>query len=280
MHRLYDLYGFRVLRDDPPTGGGGAGGGTGGSGGSGGSGGGGGKPPKRQTNALPPSVMLAKAQQFIAQHGNAESAVMTLLRENKQFRDGARDGTIPAGHKVVSDADVSDLEAYRALGKLDEVKKVVGEFPVLSAFKQKQEREAQWGEAAGLHKWNAKVLIDLATARNLDVVLKDEKFKEGEKEETRRVAYVRPQGDDKAALTEITSYAKSHLADYMQPLAGSSGGGGGSGQGGTGGGVPFPKQPATDQGSGGDAITRHIQSQTQKAAAAFNPLNAAPATTK
>lgn len=271
MRRWFDVYGFRMLREGEGE--------AGGDGGSGGAGGGAekGRKPKRQDNPLPLTAMVQRANMFISQAGDPVTAVVQLLRDNKRLRDSVNDGQLPDGHRVINAEEGKELDAFRALGKAADVKKMVEEHPTLVSFKTERDTADSWREAAKLVKYDGDVLTKLAKADGLAVEVRTEKVKDAAgKEEQVQTPYVWVASGDKARAMPLASYAKQNLQAYMSALTGSATGNGGAGHST---GTEFPRQGSTDQGSAGDKVQQRLDANKARAAAAFNPLNA-PADTK
>jgi hypothetical protein len=222
--------------------------------------------------------LLEQAKKLITKEGGAESALVTLLEDNKALRERNRtlSEKVPGeGSVVLSKTDAADFETLKALGKPADIKKMVEEHPKLVEFKTTRERTDLVRDAARLMDWSPDVLTDIVNARGLTVEIKSEKIKkEGSNEtETVRVPYVKAANATEAVA--LAAFAKDNLADYMPVLKSKGGNGGGGGDT-----RRFPNQEGSDKsGGGGDTVAKFIEQQKQRDAKVVNPLRPAAATT-
>ena len=142
------------------------------------------------------------------------------------------------GKTVIEGDDLAAFEAYKALGKPDEVKtrleageQAAGEVATLK-------RDGTLRDAAQAAGYKFSVLKDRVTVAGNPAIEIREVEEEGKKVSR---AFVTPEG---GTAQELTAYAGEHWGDYLPALTASGPGQGGGGQGG---GQTYPAQ----QGSGG-----------------------------
>lgn len=223
--------------------------------------------------------MKEKVTAFLAKHGgNAESAVTDLLTDNLRYRERLRSAQntetpykpdariveleaevdklegenvrlgnlIPAqGAVVLVGDDVKAYEAFKALGKPEDVKKQLEELPVLRGKVATVETSTAATEAAKLLGWNPDATVGAINDKGLVVSLVDGKDKDGK---AIKVPHVRPKADEKAATVPLADWVTTHAA-YLTPAltaktTPTGGSGGSSSNGAPQGGTPFPAQSA------------------------------------
>lgn len=175
------------------------------------------------------------ASQLESRYGNAKAALNQVLGERfresrKRRRLQARldetleeledlketlgiDGDVPEKSVLMSEDDKKELEAYRGLSRLedvkkrfDEIKKKVEEHETLSTKAAETERKEQLGESAKLAgNWDVDVLETIVRDHNLLVELKEETVN-GQKT---KVPYVRENKDGSQA-SKLTEYVNSN----------------------------------------------------------------------
>jgi hypothetical protein len=171
------------------------------------------------------------ASQLIARYGTANAALEQVMgerfRESQKRRrlqaqladleeelEGVYDALgldpnveIPGKSAVVSEADKAELEEFRKFGKLDEVKKKMGDFEVLSqkvADAESLELRTKSAKLAG--GWDVDVLSTMVRDLDLVLELKEVDKEGGIKEE---VPFVR-ENKDKAESSRLTDFVQKH----------------------------------------------------------------------
>lgn len=176
-------------------------------------------------------------------------ASLTRLIERQQERiaslgaevEGLRT-KLPAEDAVVLTADeAATLEAYRKLGKPDEITKQLEAGETAAATLAEKDAAESWGQAATAHGYKSSVLLPLAKQAGLAVVELKTVQPEGE-EDPREVAMVR-EGED-GTPTRLDEYAKEHWDDFLPALTAEDDGAGDRkpAVAGAGSGAPYPKQ--------------------------------------
>lgn len=175
-----------------------------------------------------------------------------LFDENYQYRTRIRDleaettdlkGKLPAeGAVVLSGDSAAQWEAYRALGKPDEIKTTLAEGRQLK-------RDGLLRQAADAHGYKPAVLSRLAG--NLAIELGETEV-DGQK---KPVAYV-VEGETR---TQLDQYAQSKWSDFMPSLQPAQSQGGGAGQSN---GTTFVQQKSGGKATGsGDKVKEFISQQ-------------------
>lgn len=251
-----------------------------GAGGTGGGGGGNPNPPPepKKTAPIPASESEAKFQVQLAQCGGSHEALAKKLwveaLTNRQRHSETKQelialkARIPDGSLVLIGEDVTNFNAFKALGKPAEVKAKLDSLTTiqgeLATAKKKEARSA----AAKAHGFNAAILSD-----RLDIAQFDLEMREVTEGTTKKqVAHVRKAGDDKAVWELLPVVAERDWKDYLPALKASSGDGGSGGQG-AGNGIEFPNNGA-GAGNAGSVVDRFIANRDKANAARPNPLGA------
>lgn len=240
-----------VCFENPGEGGGGTGGGEGGGQGS------------RRSSA-----------DVLQQYGNdairMADRVATLEAENYRYREQKRDLTAqveslkkvqtPEGATVLTAADATAYEAYKAFGKPDEVKAALAERETLAAEVATTKRERALGEVAAAAGWNPAPLRRVGLDREYEL---REQTVDGK---AAKVPYIK----DGDAFKPLADYAASEWPDLIPSLTAT---GGGNGQGnGAGGGQVIPRQQGSQGQRPANKVDAFLQQRNERAAAAPNPL--------
>jgi len=158
-------------------------------------------------------------------NGDAMAFATQLFDENYQYRTKIRgleeqltqiQAKAPAeGSVVLSREEAALFEAYKVLGKPEDVKKQLDENPTVVEENKKLKRRDILREVAdvgiGGSKLRFSVLEDRANASNgIEFLVKEE----GREKDKRKVAYVKD-GDKE---TPLEQYAQKNWADYMPSL--------------------------------------------------------------
>jgi hypothetical protein len=159
---------------------------------------------------------------LIREHGGASGAVLALLRkvdkleaDNYSLRKERRElkGKIPGdGVRILTVDEAKDLEAYRALGKPDEIGRAVAERDGLR-------RAEHYRDVAALLGWKSTVFSDLADAKKLRVEI-DPNWKGPDgKAAPARTALVVAKGEDGTETrTPLADHVESQWPDYLPAL--------------------------------------------------------------
>lgn len=212
-----------------------------------GSGDGGGK-------AAPPADPAGAFESLKRRYDNDLGAVaQKLFDENYQYRTRIRDletettnlkGKLPAeGAVVLSGDSAAQWDAYRALGKPDEIKTTLAGYAHLK-------RDGLLRQAAEAHGYKAAVLSQLASS-SLQIELGEIEV-DGQK---KPIAYV-VEGETR---TQLDQYAQSKWSDFMPSLQPAQSQGGGAGQSN---GTTYIQQKSGGRATGsGDKVKEFIDRQ-------------------
>jgi len=121
------------------------------------------------------------------------------------------------GAVVLKKEDSEELVAYRALGKVADLKTVVAEHGALKVKDQARTEQESFAEAAeSLGYKNVVALTRVLTREGLVLEFKDVRVKgEDGKFTVERVPQVRPKADDKAQLEPLDDYLQRELPDFI-----------------------------------------------------------------
>ncbi len=164
--------------------------------GSGGKGDDGKKKKKESTNLkveLPEEVKKS-FEKALDRADSAEAFAMKLFDENHKLRQEKRE-LQEKGADALSAKDKKDLDAYRELGTLDEVKASKAEHAKLKRQVEKSEKKTKSVNAAQILEWNAEVFAMMVESENLDLVIKNVKVSDDSDEKEPRV-FVKSKGTD------------------------------------------------------------------------------------
>lgn len=150
-----------------------------------------------------PEISDADFRQFVAyqQLGSPQEVakkIGDLEADNKQQRDEIRDlkGKVPAEDAVVlAAADAQALEAYRALGKPEELTQAIGERDELRQKDAERTRQDAWTRAAKAMGWAEDAALTLLDMRSLDGATVEVKREKNEQGEDVEVPYVTLAGE-------------------------------------------------------------------------------------
>lgn len=207
--------------------------------------------------------------------GDATKVAETLLSENAKLREDKRNlkeenekikKTVPIeGAIVLTAEEAKDWEAFKALGKPDELKKKVDAHAVLEKKVADAERSALVEEAAKSSGFKPQVLAKLVDG--LEIEMK-EVPKPNDKGETVmvRVAFVKTDSGTKP----LADHAKETWGDFMPSLTETPNGGPNP----NGTGVQYPNNGGTSQqqGGNGNVVDDFIKQQNEARSKGTNPL--------
>lgn len=212
-----------------------------------------------------PADVLKSFERLLERHGNSATTVAQLLfTENKELRDKVRqiEGKVPAdGAVVLTGADVAAWDAYKALGKPDDIKQGLDERTQLQGQLSGAQRAETLRTVAEAVGYKPAVLSNLdrmakAEGKELAFSVRDEQ-RDGK---AVKVAYVKD-GDKE---TPITDYAQSNWADFLPAL---------SAQGAQQQGTRYPAQHAgSNTTKADDPVGAFLERQNTNRAAVKNPL--------
>lgn len=227
---------------------------------------------------------------LIRRHGGAETALGVLAGENRDYRRRHRDdqariqelqGKMGDGAVVLSKDEAAQWEAYKALGKPDEIKPKLEKVPELERKVTERERKDLLTEAGKAVNWNPDAFNELVTAKGLHVEMRDVKVKDAKGEEvTVKQPHVRLAANESDPLVPAPTWVeqnakvwepslKAGAATGQQPAGGSTG-------------LPVPGVQARSTNgtspTGTDPVAAAMAANAARAAAP-NPLRPAPATT-
>lgn len=144
--------------------------------------------------------------------GDPSKAVLELTRENYKLRDKNRElrGKVtPEGAVILTGDDAKAWQAYRDLGKPEDLKATRDERDTLKADGAKRAKADLHQQIAG-DTFNVKVLSTLLDSNNVTVELREEKL--GQKDIV--TPYVKDGGKD----VKLLDYAKKHWAEFLPSL--------------------------------------------------------------
>jgi hypothetical protein len=193
-------------------------------------------PPEREVSPAPSEGRGNFVTHIIAKHGSAEAAIGALGDDNVGYRRRHDEDVklierlqkrvqeapeVEEGGRILTEAEVKEFDAYKALGTSVEVKKKIDDG--VAAAGKVAEREATDNIAAVAaiandgQGWNAKALTELAKKYDLTLSIEERKV-DGEKV---KVAMVTPKGESKAV--ELESYVDEKLNFFKPALEAGSG---------------------------------------------------------
>ncbi len=231
-------------------------------------------------------------KRFFATFATPEAAGLKLMKDNRKYRERARAGdfpgkaameeelreaqgeaerlrgmVLPAGHKAVPDADAALIDAYKKLGKPEEVAEALKKKGELETEKTERERLDSYSGIASRNGLKGKLLAKLARTENFEVMEREEDADDDSGEKV-KVAYARVAGDDKAPWVKLSKFVEQNLADYGPALlaegstADTNGADTTRRAGGGSNGVEFPRQkPAGGRAPSKDAVAAHVSQQ-------------------
>ena len=147
-----------------------------------------------------PEITDAELRQFVQYQnlgtpGEVSKKITDLEADNKTQRDQIRDlkklPTVPEGGRILTKDEVTEVEAYRALGTPEEVKAKVEKVPTLEADLAKRDRDDARDAAAKALGIEGKDLSPFAGADALEFLTKEEEVERNGKKEKAPVPYVK-----------------------------------------------------------------------------------------
>lgn len=174
-------------------------------------------------DGLPADVRAALTRLVDKNGGDANAVALNLYDDNHRLRTQRRalkselDKTkreLEEAKKPATETTAA-LDAYNALGTVDELKAKLGKLTTLETADVTRTRAEAARTAATAVNWNPDTLAALAADKSLTISVKDET----ENGKTVKVAYVKP-ADAKAedAPVKLTEYVNQHLAHYLPAL--------------------------------------------------------------
>lgn len=220
--------------------------------------------------------LKAAAAAFAAKYGNGAGAVEVLMKEARGYRQrikaqkdeiAALQAKVPGdGAAVLSASDAKALEAYRALGKPEDVKKALDALPDLQGKVAASERLERLRKLATVTKADADVLA-AGYVPDLDkLAFEFEAVKDGDK--TREEAFVKD-GAERLPFRAYVEKRHPKLTPALFPAGAQQGAG-----------TKWPSEPAGGRASTKNDLVAQALERNRAAANAPNPLKpAAPAKT-
>ena len=162
---------------------------------------------------------------LITKNGNDPSkALETLVQENyglrsnnRELKDQIEKLKVPEGSTVLAAEDAKIFEEFKALGKLEEIKKTIESFNTVNTELNTLKKESVVREAANLHKYKFNVLNDLVTAKGLQLEIGETEVQGDDGKTTKQaVALVKDQAGNKTILTKVI---EDSFKDYIPSLA-------------------------------------------------------------
>lgn len=151
--------------------------------------------------------------------GRAVEAIGHMSDENRRMRDERRaaDAKLAeftaAGVVVLKGDDAKAYEAYKALGKPDEIKIKLDELPALKTKVTESERRTASHDAAKHLGWNPEATAGMIVDKQLEVTLVDGKDAAGK---DIKIPHVRPTADPKAVPVPLAKWQTDN-ASYLTP---------------------------------------------------------------
>lgn len=230
--------------------------------------------PQRQQEQTPTQAAVAAC---IARYRGAENAVAELMAQTYRLRRGKRiiegkatpdeiRAVLPEGFSLLSKDEAAEFAAFRALGKLDEVKSKVENEAKLKNQLSEQAREAIHRDAAEATGFAPAVLTKIAKSEGLHIEVRDETV-DGK---VVKKAFARKADKANDPLMPLTEYAEKHLAEFLPALKAT-----GNNQQQTSG-VRMPAQqqskPGQQQQGPTDKASAFIAKRNERASKVVNPL--------
>jgi hypothetical protein len=217
-------------------------------GGSGGSGGNGGDGRNRLTAAELMARYGASPERLAEQLEKAYGENYSLREKNRGLGDQVKaleGNQKPEGAVILTGDEATAYEAYKGLGKPDEIKTALDERQALSAEVATAKRDGTLRDAAGAAGFKFAVLKD--RAGELPIEIREVEV-QGKKVNR---AFIKPEGGQEA---ELTAYAEQHWGDYLPALKATE-----QGQGQRSSGVTYPAQQSSgSQGNPPNAAQAYL----------------------
>lgn len=139
-------------------------------------------------------------------------------KENFKYREEIRSlkkRVAPDGAVVLKKEDADELSAYRALGKVDDVKAGLSDRDRFKAESDGFRRAESHKQIADAHGYKVAVLSRLIDQEQLDIAV------EKDAKTGKPVAFVKDEADGKGRKTPLPDYLKGHptLADFLPALS-------------------------------------------------------------
>lgn len=115
--------------------------------------------PPRRNSAVTVAKFQGNTEAMAAHIGELESDTFKLRQKIRDLKAAAP--VIPDGHTTIPEKDLTDLSAYRTLGSVDELKKIVTERDSLISTSRETARQLVLRQVSELHKFDADVLVEL-----------------------------------------------------------------------------------------------------------------------
>jgi hypothetical protein len=162
---------------------------------------------------------VERYQRLLAKYDNdAGKLALRLNNDNYKLREkirGLEKSTPPEGARVLSKDEAAEFEAYRALGKPEEIQQARTERDRLMEETDGHRRAEVYKQAAEAHGYKAPVLMRLASQEKLQIEIREEKV--GAK--TAPVAYVKGVDDKgKETATKLPDYAAKAWPEFLDSL--------------------------------------------------------------
>lgn len=216
---------------------------------------------------------------LVSRHNNEPiKAIETLLTENFSYREKIRErdakiaelnGQLPAeGAIILKKSEAEAWEAYKALGKPEELKVKIEERDTLAAEAAGLKRQAAIAQVAEAAGFNAKVLQTLAGESEFEV-----KTMEVDGKTVSKAFIFIPSADGKTREAKpLGEYAEANWSEFLPALQAA---GGDSGRRGGDQGTPFIRQERERKaptGDDDDLVGSILQQKEEARKATANPL--------
>lgn len=153
-----------------------------------------------------------------ATKGDPNDALERLVRRNERLQTKLEEAQakIPDSSRVLSDSQVQLFEAYKKLGKPEDIVTALSERDDLKTTAALRDRERALRDAAGHHEMNPGLLVRLALQD--DLVVDEVREEEGADGENHKVAYVR-ENKDGSKPVRLDKYAHDEWAEFVEGLS-------------------------------------------------------------
>lgn len=230
---------------------------------------------------LPPDAQRSFDSRLAKLEGNSIGLAQQLYSENYSLREKVRllePRVVPEGATVLTGDDAKSWEAYKLLGKPEEVKQGLDERNQFQGELEGHKRETLLRRVADASGFKFNILADREKAARADGKPLAFELREVEVDGVKRqVAYVKDGDEAKPA----TDYAREHWADYLSVLMVAQGGdqqptqpGVGNPMGATPNGTRMIGQTAASGGNRGptDYVAKFLADQAEAAKSIQNPF--------
>lgn len=168
-----------------------------------------------ETSAEKPDLAKA-AESMIAKQGDPVRVIMTLMSENYNLRDKARElsAKLPKeGEKVLSPDEIKSFEKYRSLGDIQSLESSLREKATLAEELGRHNRRATAVKAAKLSGLDPDLLAEIALDKGIEFSFK-QSSKDGKAVET---ALVKDADDKEVPIDQFVSQRLAVYADALKP---------------------------------------------------------------